>query len=151
MALNFSRISKELETFGNEFIDALVTDISHPKFRSTIRDIVRNRVSSATGFNLNSAFLRPRFDSFYDDIEEYVLQNIGIVMSNPPESIDASAEVMKEVVTEKIDSFADRIKAKMKSKEVKDATVDITPVSEERGYQKPVVSTPVPSQSSYFF
>ena len=41
MALNFSRISKELEAFGNEFIDALMTDISHPKFRSTIRDIVR--------------------------------------------------------------------------------------------------------------
>lgn len=151
MALNFSRISKELEAFGNEFIDALMTDISHPKFRSTIKDIVRNRVSSATGFNLNSAFLRPRFDSFYDDIEEYVLQNIGIVMSNPPESIDASAEVMKEVVTEKIDSFADRIKAKMKSKEVKDATVDITSVSEERGYQKPVISIPSSSQSSYFF
>lgn len=151
MALNFSRISKELEAFGNEFIDALMTDISHPKFRSTIRDIVRNRVSSATGFNLNSAFLRPRFDNFYDDIEEYVLQNIGIVMSNPPESVDASAEVMKEVVTEKIDSFADRIKAKMKSKEVKDATVDVTPVSEERGYQKPVTSIPVSSQSSYFF
>ena len=39
-----------------------------------------------------------------------------IVLSDPPESVDASASVVKEMMNDKVDSLAERIKKEIKRK-----------------------------------
>lgn len=42
-----------------------------------------------------------------------------IVLSDPPESVDASATVLKDAVNNKVDSIADRIKKELENKKKK--------------------------------
>ena len=44
------------------------------------------------------------------------MQHVGLALSNPPDSIDATAEVVKEEVGSKVDAFAEKLKAKMAAK-----------------------------------
>ena len=39
-----------------------------------------------------------------------------VVLSDPPESVDASATVVKDVVNNKVDTIADRIKKELENK-----------------------------------
>lgn len=113
-------VMEQLEEIGNQFIEAAVSDFSRPETVQAIKDSAITIASRITGYNLNTALLRPiiesAMDKKIDQAKGYVMQHVGLALSNPPDSIDATAEVVKEEVGSKVDAFAEKLKAKMAAK-----------------------------------
>jgi hypothetical protein len=97
---------EQLEEIGNQFIEAAVSDFSRPETVQAIKDSAITIASRITGYNLNTALLRPiiesAMDKKIDQAKGYVMQHVGLALSNPPDSIDATAEVVKEEVGGKV-------------------------------------------------
>lgn len=110
-------INDFFDNIVNEVIEALVMDLSDPLTISTLREKIDDAVICLTGINIRNPLIYPYYQSIFNKYQENFLEILGIVISNPPESIDTTKEFIKEEVSAKVDTFADKLKKRLASKE----------------------------------
>ena len=106
-----------LDNIIDEVVEAIKQDLSDPLVISNLRDKIDDTVSCVTGINVRNPFIYPYYQSVFNQYQQSFLEILGIAVSNPPESIDTTKEFIKEEVSEKVDTFADKLKKKLASKE----------------------------------
>lgn len=101
---------------ADEFIAALVHDFKDPVIQKQL-------IRELTGVinNIQNPMMRMIASEYMDKAIRYAANKASpflnnVVLSDPPESIDASAKVVKEMMSEKVDSIAERIKKEIQKK-----------------------------------
>lgn len=114
-------LTAQLEAFGNELIEAAVSDLSRPETIAAIKDRAIVLASALVGRNLNNAFTRPFIEAWIDQkIDAYrdtFMKHVGLALSDPPVSVDIAADVVKEEMGTKVDAFAEKLKARLAEKQ----------------------------------
>lgn len=107
---------------ADEFIMALIHDFKDP---TTQKQLIREIHAFIN--NIPNPMMRMLVSEYADNMIRYAANMASpffneVVLSDPPESIDASATVIKEAMSERIDSLAERIKKEIQlKKETKNA------------------------------
>ena len=112
-------INEILDSIVDELVEAVKQDLMDPLTISQLRDKIDETVICVTGINIKHPFIYPHYQKFIQGYQEQFLELLGIVVSDPPQSIDTSAEFIKEEVSSKVDTFADKLKKKLQQKENK--------------------------------
>ena len=107
---------EQFDSLADEFVEAIISDFADPEFREGFRHQVDAIVSRKLGIDVNSVLVKPFWDKLYNQGIEQLKPLVGLVVSDPPDSIDVSASVIKEEVGEKIDSVADKLKKRLEEK-----------------------------------
>lgn len=110
-------IDEILNSIMDEVVEAIRKDFSDPSTVAAIRDKIDDTIIYITGINIRNPFIYPHYSSFISKYQDAFLEILGIVASNPPESIDTTKEFIKEEVSAKVDTFADRLKQRLSTKE----------------------------------
>ena len=104
------------DNLADEFLAALVHDFSDPVVQKQLMREIDGVIN-----NIQNPMIRMLVSQYKGQALDYIANKAApffqnVVMSDPPESVDASATVVKEVVSEKVDSLADRIKREISRK-----------------------------------
>ena len=104
------------DRLADEFIAALVHDFSDPVLQKQLMREVSDLVN-----RIQNPIVRMVASEYVDKAVKYAANKVSpffndVVVSDPPESVDVSASVLKETVNKKVDSLADRIKEELEKK-----------------------------------
>ena len=110
-------ITEILDDVANSVIESVTQDLSNPETIAMLRESLDEAVIRITGINIRNPFIYPHYTKMIEQYQEQLLELVGIAVSNPPESIDTTAEVIKEEVGNKVDSLADKLKKRLTAKE----------------------------------
>lgn len=110
-------IDEILNGIIDEVVEAIRKDFSDPLTITALRNKIDDIVIDITGLNIRNPFIYPHYNSFISKYQDAFLEILGIATSNPPESIDATTAFIKEEVSAKVDTFADRLKQRLSTKE----------------------------------
>ena len=108
-----------LDNIVDEVAEAIKQDLMDPFTILQLKDKIDETVMCITGVNIKHPFIYPYYQKFIQKYQDQFLELLGVVVSDPPNSIDSSAEFIKEEVSTKVDSLADRLKKKLQQKESK--------------------------------
>lgn len=100
----------------DEVAQAVIHDLSNTETIEALREHLDNLIMQITGFNVKNPFVYPHYDKFIRKYQDDFMELLGVATSNPPESIDDTASFVKEEVTNKVDSFANRLKKRIQEK-----------------------------------
>ena len=102
-----------LDTVLNALIEAAASDLSRPETKKVLRENLDNTISNLLGINVQNPLVRPIYEQFINNKFNDIYELLGVVVSNPPESIDESAAILKEETNSKINSFRDKLKQRL--------------------------------------
>ena len=105
------------ESIVDEVVSSLQKDLNNPETIEVLRETLDDTVIRITGINIRNPFIYPHYSKVIEKYQDSVLELLGLAVSNPPESIDTTAEFLKEEVNNKVDSLANRLKQRLNEKE----------------------------------
>lgn len=119
--MNFIRFFDDL---ADEFLAALVHDFRDPVIQKHLLRQIHGMVNS-----IQNPMLRMLALDYVEKGLDYVKEKATpffkeVVLSDPPDSVDASATVVKDVVNNKVDSFAERIKKELENQKRKKENIN---------------------------
>lgn len=121
-------MSSIVDDFLGQIVDEVATavqsDLSNPDTVALLRETIDQLVMQVTHINVKNPFIYPHYNKVIEKYQNQVLEVLGIATSNPPESVDETASYIKEEVTTKVDSFADRLKKRLEAKSNPDTGKD---------------------------
>lgn len=101
---------------------ALAQDINNPAIQAELRRQTDYAASRMLGIDVTNQFVKPYWDSIYNDSMRSVMDFVGIAESDPPHSIDEAADMLKEQAAETVDSLADALRKRLAKKSIKTST-----------------------------
>ena len=101
------------DTIIDAFIEAAASDLSRPETKKALREHLDVFVSRLLGININNPFVKPVYEQLIKDRFNNLYELMGVVVSDPPNSIDESASMIKEEANTKIDDFKERLKKRL--------------------------------------
>ena len=104
------------DSIVDEVIEAITSDLSNPDTVTMLRDIIDDTVIRVTGVNVKNPLIYPYYKKFIDKYESNLLEVLDLTVSDPPYSVDAVGDTVKEEVTEKIDTFTSKLKKRIADK-----------------------------------
>lgn len=109
-----------LHDLSDELVGAIAADIADPANRAQLRRNVDAMASRALGIDVTSPLISKFWGRIVEKAEEEIMAAavpfVQIAVSDPPQSVDVAAEVLKESASTKIDSMAEKLKQKLKEK-----------------------------------
>lgn len=109
-------IDEILDNIVDEVVNAIKSDLMDPLTLTQLRDKLDDTVICISGINIRHPFIYPYYQKFIQQYQNQFIELLGIVVSDPPNSIDTSKEFIKEEINSKVDSFADKLKKKLQNK-----------------------------------
>lgn len=110
-----------LEHMGRELMTAIASDLSDPATQAQLRRNIDATASRVLGIDVRSTMIRPFWDRIVDqasnEMKAQAVDFAGLAISDPPQSVDAAAEVVREAVNEKVNSMADLLKKKLETRQ----------------------------------
>lgn len=108
---------KQFDDLADQVIEAIIADAANPDIRASIQNQLDRFASGLIGRDVNSPLIKPFWNNICENavqyIEEQVTDFMGVAISDPPDSVDGAASLVKEEVNTKVDSIADRLKKKL--------------------------------------
>ena len=99
---------------ADEFIQAMVHDLRDPITQKQLLREINGLIN-----RIENPIVRMFAADYAEKLTKQAIEKFAplindVVLSNPPESIDVSAKVVKETLDDKINSFAEKIKQELK-------------------------------------
>lgn len=109
-------LKDQFDALADEFISAIVSDLSDPEIRESVRYRVDQIASSLIGRDVNSPLIKPFWNKILEQGVEQIAPFVGIIKSDPPDSVEGTAEILKEEFNSKVDTMADKLKRRLAEK-----------------------------------
>lgn len=95
---------------------ALEQDINNPAVQAELRRQTDYAASRVLGIDVTNQFVKPYWDNVYNETMASVRDFVGIAESNPPDSVNEAAGLLKERANGTVDSLADALRKRLASK-----------------------------------
>lgn len=106
-------INEILDNIVEDVVLAIKEDFSNPETIDMIKEKIDDTIIHILGVNIRHPFIYPHYRKFIQQYQDQLIELLGIVVSDPPNSIDTSKEFVKEEISSKVDSLADKLKKKL--------------------------------------
>lgn len=106
-------INEILDNIVEDVVLAIKEDFSNPETIDMIKEKIDDTIIHILGVNIRHPFIYPHYRKFIQQYQDQLIELLGIVVSDPPNSIDTSREFVKEEISSKVDSLADKLKKKL--------------------------------------
>ena len=111
-------INEILDNIVDEVVLAIKEDFSNPETIELIKEKLDDTIIHILGVNIRHPFIYPYYNKIIQQYQNQVIELLGVVVSDPPNSIDTSKEFIKEEISSKVDSFADKLKKKLQKENI---------------------------------
>lgn len=104
-----------IDKIADDLIVGIATQFSDRSFTEQLRRNINYQIEQIPN-PFVKMFLQQNIDGWIDQAADYAKPFTDIIASEPPHSVDVARDVVKETLTSRVDSLADKIKQKLSEK-----------------------------------
>lgn len=110
------------DQIAEEVISAAAKDLANPEVQAAVRYQLDRMGTKLIGVDVNMPIVRPFWDRIISGVQEQAMSFMSVAVSDPPDSVDIAANLIKEETSGKVDDYASKLKQRlMEAKQQKGA------------------------------